>query len=211
MSLPGRASPRTGGASRGYEVEPRDRKTALRRSVRDARRSLSGHERREASEAISSRIRLLPELLTTRVVLVYAASPYEVDVEVAANHLRSRGVHTLYPRVRGDDLDLVPVARLDELVDGHRGIREPRGPAADPAIVDAVLVPGVAFDLRGRRLGQGGGHYDRLLPQIDDALRIGVAFTCQIVPQVPMDDHDIEMDLLVTERSVHRFGRAEPA
>lgn len=192
-------------------MEPRDRKTALRRSVRDARRSLSEHERREASEAISARIRLLPELLTTRVVLVYAASPYEVDVEAAANHLRTRGVRTLYPRVRGDDLDLVPVARLDELVDGHRGIREPRGPAADPGIVDAVLVPGVAFDLRGRRLGQGGGHYDRLLPQIDDAMRIGVAFTCQIVPQVPMDDHDIEMDLLVTERSVHRFGRAEPA
>jgi 5-formyltetrahydrofolate cyclo-ligase len=192
-------------------VEPRDRKSALRRSVRDARRSLSDHERREASEAISTRIRLLPELLTSRAVLVYAASAWEVDVEAAANHLRGRGVRTLYPRVDGGDLDLVSVTRIDELVDGHRGIREPRGPALDPAIIDAVLVPGVAFDLRGRRLGQGGGHYDRLLPRIEDALRIGVAFTCQIVPQVPMDDHDIEMDLLVTERSVHRFGRAEPA
>jgi len=192
-------------------VEQRDRKAALRRSVRDARRSLPTPERRQASEAIAARLRLLPELLTARVVLVYAASTTEVDIEDAAEGLRSRGVRTLYPRVDGEDLDLVPVSRIEELVDGHRGIREPTGLAADPSIVDAVVVPGLAFDLRGWRLGQGGGHYDRLLPRIGDALRIGVAFTCQVVPQVPRDAHDIAMDLLVTERSVHRFERLEPA
>ncbi len=192
-------------------MEQRDRKAALRRSVRDARRSLPTPERRQASEAIAARLRLLPELLTARVVLVYAASTTEVDIEDAAEGLRSRGVRTLYPRVDGEDLDLVPVSRIEELVDGHRGIREPTGLAADPSIVDAVVVPGLAFDLRGWRLGQGGGHYDRLLPRIGDALRIGVAFTCQVVPQVPRDAHDIAMDLLVTERSVHRFERLEPA
>ena len=192
-------------------MEQRDRKAALRRSVRDARRSLPTPERRQASEAIAARLRLLPELLTARVVLVYAASATEVDIEDAAEGLRSRGVRTLYPRVDGEDLALVPVSRIEELVDGHRGIREPKGLAADPSIVDAVVVPGLAFDLRGWRLGQGGGHYDRLLPRIADALRIGVAFTCQVVPQVPRDAHDIAMDLLVTERSVHRFERLEPA
>ena len=192
-------------------MEQRDRKAALRRSVRDARRSLPTLERRQASEAIAARLRLLPELLTARVVLVYAASATEVDIEDAAEGLRSRGVRTLYPRVDGEDLDLVPVSRIEELVDGHRGIREPKGLAADPSIVDAVVVPGLAFDLRGWRLGQGGGHYDRLFPRIGDALRIGVAFTCQVVPQVPRDAHDIAMDLLVTERSVHRFERLEPA
>ncbi len=192
-------------------MDERDRKVALRRSVRDARRSLSDATRQEAVAAITRRLLHLPELLTARVVLLYAASDTEVDVEPAADALRSRGVRTLYPRVRGEDLDLVPVASPLELVDGHRGIREPRGSAADPTIVDAVIVPGVAYDLRGRRLGQGGGHYDRLLPRIGDAFRIAVAYTCQIVPAVPHAPHDIPMDLLVTERAVHRFDRETPA
>lgn len=199
----------TGSPDRGREPEQRDRKAALRRSVRDARRALSAGERQRASEAISARIRLLPELLTAGVVLVYAASATEVDVEVAVTDLRRRGIRILYPRVRGAELDLVPVADGLDLVAGHRGIREPVGAAVDPAMVDAVVVPGVAFDLRGRRLGQGGGHYDRLLHKIGAALRIGVAFTCQVVPRVPAEAHDVTVDLLVTDRLVHRFERSD--
>ena len=190
-------------------MEQRDRKAALRRSVRDARRAMTPEQRREASGDVCSRLRLLPELLTTRVVLVYAAANSEVDIEPAAIELRRRGVRTFYPRVRGEDLDLVPVRDTDPLVAGHRGIREPVGQAADPTLVDAVVVPGVAFDLRGRRLGQGGGHYDRVLPRIGDALRVGVAFACQVVPRIPDEPHDITMDVLITDRVVHRFERAE--
>lgn len=192
-------------------MEQRDRKAALRRSVRDARRAMTPDRRHATSVAICSRLRLLPELLTIRVALVYAAANLEVDIEPAAAELRRRGVRTLYPRVRGEDLDLVPVGDTDPLVAGHRGIREPLGQSADPTLVDAVVVPGVAFDLRGRRLGQGGGHYDRLLPRIGDALRVGVAFACQIVPRIPDEPHDIAMDLLVTDRMVHRWVRAEDA
>lgn len=190
-------------------MEQRDRKSALRRSVRDARRAMMPEQRREASNDICARLRLLPELLTTRVVLVYAAANSEVDIESAATELRRRGVRTFYPRVRGEDLDLVPVGDTDPLVAGHRGIREPLGQPADPALVDAVVVPGVAFDLRGRRLGQGGGHYDRVLPRIGDALRVGVAFACQVVPRIPDEPHDIAMDVLITDRMVHRFTRPE--
>lgn len=192
-------------------MEQRDRKAALRRSVRDARRAMTPDQRHATSAAICSRLRLLPELLTVRVALVYAAANFEVDIETAAAELRRRGIRTLYPRVRGDDLDLVPVADTDRLVAGQRGIREPLGQSADPTLVDVVVVPGVAFDLRGRRLGQGGGHYDRLLPRIGEALRVGVAFACQIVPRIPDEPHDIAMDLLVTDRMVHRFVRAEDA
>ncbi len=188
-----------------------ERKATLRRSVRDARRALTPTQRLEASTAMTARLRRLPELRTARVVLVYAAMPEEVDVEEAARDLRARGVVTLYPRVQGEDLALVPVTDITSLVAGHRRILEPQGPPADPAIVDAALVPGVAFDLRGGRLGQGGGHYDRLLAGIEDAWRIGVAFSCQVVPRVPRDDHDIAMDVLVTDHSVHRLERHEPA
>lgn len=186
-------------------MDPQDRKVALRRSARDARRSLSPATRTAATAAIGERLGELPELIPAGTVLVYAAGATEVDVEAAAGELRARGVTTLYPRVRGEDLDLVAVDDPSELVLGHRDILEPTGPSNDPTTVDAVLVPGVAFDLRGGRLGQGGGHYDRLLPRIGDAVRIGIAFACQIVPSVPRLDHDVAVDIVVTEQSVQRI------
>ncbi len=188
------------------DVQDQDRKSALRRSARDARRAMSDHARHEADVAVNARLRELPELRIVRAVLVYAAAGGEVDVEPTAAELRTRGITTLYPRVRGEDLDLVPVTDLSSLVAGHRNILEPRGEPADPTVVDAAIVPGVAFDLRGGRLGQGGGHYDRLLPRIGDAIRVAVAYTCQVVPQVPRDEHDVAMDILVTDRSVSRPG-----
>ncbi len=187
-------------------MEPQDRKVALRRSARDARRSLPATARTAATATIRERLGELPELLTAGAVLVYAAGATEVDIGAAAHDLRARGVTTLYPRVRGEDLDVVTVDDPTDLVVGHRDLLEPTGPPDDPTTVDAVLVPGVAFDRRGGRLGQGGGHYDRLLPRIGDAVRIGIAFACQIVPAVPRLDHDVAVDIVVTERSIQRMG-----
>lgn len=192
-------------------MDPQDRKDALRRSARDARRSLPATTRNAATAAIRERLGELAELGTVAAVLVYAASATEVDVSSAASDLRARGVTTLYPRVRGEDLNLVTVDDPADLVLGHRDLLEPTGPSDDPTTVDAVLVPGVAFDLRGGRLGQGGGHYDRLLPRIGDAVRIGIAFACQIVPAVPRMDHDVAVDILVTERSIQRIGDLDRA
>lgn len=197
--------------ARGMLMDPQDQKVALRRSARDARRSLSAATRTAATAAIRERLADLAELAHSTVVLVYAAGATEVDVEATASDLRARGVTTLYPRVRAEDLDLVAVSDPSELIVGHRDILEPAGRSDDPATVDAILIPGVAFDLRGGRLGQGGGHYDRLLPRIGDAVRIGIAFCCQIVPAVPRLDHDVAVDIVVTERSVQRItdlGRA---
>lgn len=190
-------------------MEPQDRKEALRGSARAARRSLDGPARALAVEAIATRLAELPELLDARTVLIYAASPEEVDVSATAQLLRDRGTMTLYPRVQGSELELVEVSDPAELEAGHRGIAEPVGPAIDPVVVDAVLVPGVAFDRRGGRLGQGGGHYDRLLPRLIPAVSIGVAFACQIVPNVPRAAHDAMVDLVVTERSLQRIARPD--
>lgn len=189
---------------RSRELEAR--KAALRRRARDARRALSAPTRVGAATAIRDRLRDLPELGPARTVLVYAAGPNEVDIAGVAADLRARGVTTLYPRVRGQHLDLVVVEDPVHLVTGHRDLLEPAGTPTDGTDIDTVLVPGVAFDLQGGRLGQGGGHYDRLLAGIGDALRVGIAFACQLVPQVPRAAHDLAVDIVVTERSVHRVG-----
>lgn len=180
-------------------------KVPLRAATRAARRALSDDERRAASQRVVARLLALPELSAARTVLLYAALREEVDLAGLVAPLRERGARTLYPRVRGTSLDLIAAADLRTLQLGHRGVREPAGRAVDPEVVDVAVVPGLAFDPRGGRLGGGGGHYDRLLCRFPaGTLRVGVAFDCQLVPWVPIEPHDEPVHVVVTERSVHR-------
>jgi 5-formyltetrahydrofolate cyclo-ligase len=68
--------------------------------------------------------------------------------------------------------------------------------------IDAVLIPAVAFDRRGYRVGYGGGYYDRFLPQVPRAARIGAVFACQIVPEVPIDRYDVQVERITTEEGI---------
>lgn len=188
------------------------RKTALRHSVLLARRDLTDEERLAASRAAVARLIRLPEVWRAGVVALYVALDEEIDPSEAVPLLRDRGIRTLFPRVRGDVLDLAEAQDPHTMPGGFRGIREPTGPAIDPEVVDVAVLPGMAFDLDGGRLGQGGGHYDRLLPDLpDDTVRIGLGFSCQVVPRVPREDHDELVDIVVTDHAVHRTGaRREP-
>ncbi|MFA9447122.1 5-formyltetrahydrofolate cyclo-ligase [Egicoccus sp. AB-alg6-2] len=184
---------------------PATDKSALRATARAARGALSPDERAAASARAVARLEYLPEMRRARVVLLYAASPQEIDPAGLVPRLRARGVRTLYPRVDGDRLELAVSDDPGALLVGFRGIREPLGPAIDPSVVDLAVVPGVAFDPAGVRLGQGGGHYDRLLAALPrTAVRVGVCFACQVVPRVPREPHDVPVDVVVTERVTHR-------
>ncbi|MTV25138.1 5-formyltetrahydrofolate cyclo-ligase [Nitriliruptoraceae bacterium ZYF776] len=186
-------------------------KVALRRTALAARRALDTEQRTAATVALAAHARRLPELRRARTVLLYAAAPDEADLSGLVADLHARQVRTLFPRVRDDELELVAVDDLTTLRPGYRGIAEPVGPRVDPAIVDLAFVPGVAFDRAGARLGQGGGHYDRLLAALPDATpRIGVAFSCQVVPRVPVEDHDRPVDVVLTDHGAHRPATGRP-
>jgi 5-formyltetrahydrofolate cyclo-ligase len=183
------------------------RKVALRASAAAARRALDRPTRAEASTAVVARLLELSSLRRARTVLLYAATRDEVDLAHLIDPLSRRGARTLFPRVRDDGLDLVATADLRTLQLGYRGIREPVGPRIGPEAVEVVVAPGLAFDPHGGRIGQGGGHYDRLLATLPETtLRIGVCFACQVVPQVPRAAHDQPVDLVVTERAIYRTG-----
>lgn len=191
-----------------------EEKTRLRRRVRAALSALPAATRAGWSTTITRRLETLPELAGDRAVLAYAATPAEVDLDRWMRaHLEHRG--RLYlPRVRGDDLEILEVRDLDDdLRPGWRGLREPRdaegaGPVG-PGLLDAAIVPGVAFDTLGGRLGQGGGHMDRLLARLPPGVTvIGAAFSVQFLQGdeevVPMEAHDVRVDVVVTEQQVHR-------
>lgn len=183
----------------------RARKASLRRAATSARQGLTAAERVTASTAAAERIWRLPELRSARTVGLYVAHEAELDLTDLLLRCRTRGTRTALPRVSRNELVLVVTTATEDLFPGYRGIAEPTGPPLDPAEVDVLVLPGVAFDPHGGRLGRGGGHYDRLLARLPSrTVRIGAGFACQLVPNVPRERHDAGLDLVVTDRAVYR-------
>lgn len=182
-------------------AEPLD-KTSLRRHAREARKALSAEARAEASAAIASRVLELPEIQRASAVLLYGASPEEVDTTPLEVALRARGVRVALPRVAGaHHLTLHWVDGLAELAEGAFGLREPHEAAACalPSEIEAIVVPGVAFDERGGRLGYGRGYYDTLLSGACAGVpTVGIAFDEQVVAEVPCEERDERMCVVVT-------------
>lgn len=181
------------------------RKIDLRARARRARGEIPPEVRAAASADAIARLVALPELADADTVAIYAATADELDVTGAGRILRERGAVVLFPRVAGDRLLLVATTDDASLRAGYRSILEPDGPTADLDHLDAIVVPGVAFDAAGRRLGRGGGHYDRLLAELPETtVRIGACFEVQVTDEVPSDAHDRTVDLVVTEETVRR-------
>lgn len=149
--------------------------------------------------------------LNARTLAVYAALPGEVDVAPLVDRWLAEGRTVLYPRVTGrTTMELADVTRREDLRASKLGILEPVGPAWTGS-VEAFLLPGLAFDGLGGRLGFGAGYYDRFLLLHPTACRIGVAFDWQVVSHVPMDLHDLRADLVITDRRIYRGGLAHRA
>jgi 5-formyltetrahydrofolate cyclo-ligase len=188
----------------------RARREALRASARACRAALDPAARQAAGEAMACHAAALAPLRTAARVAVYLALPHEAPTAPLIARLRAAGAALLIPardaregRYRWAELP----ARADELRPGDFGVLEPASPCwADDAAPQAVITPGVVFDRRGGRLGHGAGHYDRLLARCPHAARIGFAFHCQIVDQVPHEPHDEPMDFLVTEQGADPTG-----
>lgn len=188
----------------------RSRKSDLRAQMRARLRAMTDADRHDASAAACGRLTALEPFLNAGVVMLYMPLPLEVDLTPAAITCFRMGKVVCVPRVDWKRRDMAPieVASFDDHsmdLDEH-GIRTPRGGApVPPTLIDVVVVPGLAFDDRGYRLGRGGGFYDRLLAKLrKSATTVGLAFECQIVDAVPIDDRDMAVDMIVTERRATR-------
>lgn len=190
-------------------------KRELRAHIRAARATLGPESRAVAARSLAEVLDAEPSLASVSMVLAYRASAEELSIDPAAERLRSRGVVLAYPRVGPERTLSLHLVHDDEFVPGAFGILEPPAgaPRVEPGNIDAVLMPGLAFDREGFRLGYGGGYYDTLLPTLrPDCIRIGVCFELQVVDAVPREPHDLPVDLIATASGVSGTAlRARPS
>lgn len=167
-------------------------KQFLRSRVLETLRGMSDAGRAEKSAAIAAHLAAV-----RGVVLGFAPTRLEPDWTAAMGS----GWTVALPRVEGAGLHFHRVADFATLTKGRLGVREPaEGGFVPCSAAEIILVPGVAFDRKGRRLGRGGGFYDRVLGEPSlAARRVAVCFACQLVDRVPVEAHDALVDAIVTE------------
>lgn len=177
-------------------------KHSLRSSMLARRSSLSREQWQAASQRAQERLLELPSFLEARRVALYAPSQNEVDTALLFAAARAAGKRVWYPRVCGEQMMFHEVTELEQLSRGRFGIMEPCPVVAEQeqVAVDLMVVPGVAFDRRGHRIGFGKGYYDRYLAGLQQLpLLVGLCHDFQLCDLVPAEGHDIRMQYLVTE------------
>jgi 5-formyltetrahydrofolate cyclo-ligase len=186
-------------------VTSRAAKNLLRAQIRAQRRQMDSAWRDRASRAIIARLETLPVFQRARCIQTYVALRPEVDTHGLIRRLLRAGKQVAAPRIAsGQELQQYRLNDFSELQVGAFGILEPPpdpSRRAMPAQFDLVLVPGLAFDRTGNRLGAGQGYYDRFLAGIA-APKIALAFAFQIIEQIPVEPHDQRIDMIVTENEV---------
>ncbi|MYT31001.1 5-formyltetrahydrofolate cyclo-ligase [Streptomyces sp. SID8354] len=205
----------------------------MRRDLREVRRGLPAEVVAARGRALAGRVRELDELRTAPVtgaggtggtgnvevtaptVAAYVSIGGEPDTHALIDALRAAGVRVLLPVLLPDnDLDWAVYEGPEHLVPASWGLREPDGPRLTPEAVveaDVVLLPGLAVDRTGLRLGRGGGSYDRVLARLERSGRptslVVLLYDDEVLERVPAEPHDRRVHAAVTPSGVHRFRR----
>lgn len=181
-------------------------KVPIRKRKLAQRDALPVAVQRRDSVLICERLARLPEYRAARTVAFYSPIRNEVDISGLLPSALAAGKQAVFPRVSGGEIDFLSVASLEALRPGAFGVAEPVGAKVVAVTeVDLLVVPGVAFDRFGHRLGYGKGYYDRVLSRLCEQTAVGVAYELQLVDELPTESHDQRLNMLVTEETVLRF------
>ena len=172
-----------------------------KQELRKILRSMTPERAVEESEAVFGKVEALPSFRMAKSVLLYWSIPSELPTHSFI--AKWYGKKEIYlPKVAGERLELRRYSP-ETMVEGYRGIMEPGPEAAciEPSKIDFAVIPGLGFDRQCRRLGRGGGFYDRLIPELE-CPKVAVSFDCRIVPEVPVEKWDAAVDMVVTSSEI---------
>ncbi|WP_088227958.1 5-formyltetrahydrofolate cyclo-ligase [Desulfosporosinus sp. FKB] len=185
-------------------------KGIIRKSCLAQRGSMGEKERADKSRLIQEKVLALSDYRQAQTVMLFLNFRDEAETTGLAEAALAMKKRLILPRCAPQGILLsIEVRNLSEDIEpGLWGIREPKLKLGEtePSEIDLILVPGAGFDLQGNRLGYGGGYYDRFFMRIKPTVpRIAIGFECQVIDQVPVDDHDVKMTMLITEKNVYHF------
>ncbi len=189
-------------------VTKRDLRQELRRNLA----AISPEELQQRSALACRKLCTTDEYRRAEVVMLFLSTAQEVDTTQLALQAWADSKRVLAPRVTWDQRRMLPIeiqSLASGVEDGYMGIREPlEGMPVPVADIELVIVPGLAFDEHGNRLGRGRGFYDRFLAHPDfRGTSCALALEDQVVPSIPVGPSDVRVDMLVTDMKVRRFGR----
>lgn len=176
----------------------------LRAQALVARKALSEEERWRFSKTICEKLQ--PYLTDAKRIALYMAMEEEVDLHfLFLPLLKEKEIYLPVCKPKGE-MDLCRLDPNGDMIENRYGILEPKAKQIiDPMQLDVIIVPMVAFDAKGNRLGHGMGYYDRYLKK-SRALRIGVAFACQQVTDIQPQPHDVMMDVIITQEQIYSIA-----
>ena len=173
-------------------------KKELRQQIKQLKAMTPAAVREVEADMVFNKIRSMPVWQHAQHILCYWSLPDELPTHEAVNRWLALGKNIYLPRVKGDDLEIVPYLGPESLDDNNKfHIGEPVGDAVDASCLELIIVPAVALDKQRNRLGRGKGFYDRLL-STTTCPTIGVACGFQLVDEVPVEPHDRPLDYVVT-------------
>lgn len=184
-------------------------KKELRKKIIDLRDRLTPPEIYEKSSLIAEKLFNLPAYEYAGAVMFFISFGSEVDTRDMVEETIKRGKLALAPKALPKTRELIPSKVLnwsEDLAPGAYGIPEPSDDMlrpCDPGIIDLLIVPGVAFDLKGNRLGYGGGYYDRFFPLLKPGTPlVALVYDFQIQPDIPVESWDCPVDIIITEKRI---------
>lgn len=184
-------------------------KHSIRKQLLTRRGGLSPEIVLEYSNKITEHLINLDVYQQATNIMLYIATKNEVQTKAIITTAQKNGKRIFVPLIVRRDKKLLPSLLIDfekELTIGHMGILEPKKEfyrIYPPAALDLIIVPGVAFTVQGHRLGLGGGYYDRFLSKLNPKiLSIALSFEIQILNEIPLDEKDMAVDYIITEKRV---------
>ncbi len=178
-------------------------KNVLRQDAREKRQSLSPDSYATKSRIIRGKLEGLLQFISAKKIMAYVSTKEEVNTHDLIKDCIQKGQTICLPKVDGNEIKIIQVSSWEQLESGAFNILEPTSDdeAINPEDLDLIIVPGIAFDRRGHRLGFGRGFYDRILKKTT-AYKVGLAFHEQIIDEIPNEEHDVPMDLIITDTSL---------
>lgn len=173
-------------------------KGEIRQYIRQKKTILAEYDCSKAANSVLEQLEVLPEFLNATNILCYHPLPDELSTIPIINKWK-KIKNIFLPRVNGNILEILPYNE-NSLNTGSFKIKEPQGSnTIDLNLIDLIIVPAMAYDPKGNRTGRGKGYYDRLL-QNTKAIKVGIIYDFQLLPNLPTDEHDISADIIITEK-----------